>query len=61
MNDSASIPPTTRSTRWVPVFLVILPLWLAVSAAGALWYYFVRKDQDAESRRAAFAREISIA
>lgn len=60
MNDSPATP-ATRQTRWVPVFLVILPSWLALSAAGALWYYFYQKDRDAESRQAAFAREISIA
>jgi len=60
MNPSES-PTPPKSSRWYPVILVGLPLWLAVSAVGALWYYFHKQERDAEMRRAAFAREISIA
>lgn len=60
MSESETIPEA-RPSRWVPIFLIVLPLWLALSAGGALWYYFYKKDREAESRQAAFAREISTA
>ncbi len=54
-------PTPEKSARWYPIILVGLPIWLAVSAVGALWYYFHLQEQEAKTRRAAFAREISIA
>jgi hypothetical protein len=54
-------PAPPKSARWYPIILVGLPLWLAVSAIGALWYYFHLEKVEAETRRAAFAREISVA
>ncbi len=55
------IPTNSKSARWYPLLLVGLPLWLVCSAAGALWYYFHKQEREAETRRAAFARGISIA
>jgi len=60
MNQSENQTPE-KSARWYPMILVGLPLWLAVSAGGALWHYFHKQEREAETRRAAFAREISVA
>lgn len=60
MNDPEN-PAPAKSARWYPILLVGLPLWLFVSAIGALWYYFHLEKIEAETRRAAFAREISVA
>lgn len=60
MKDS-DISAPIKTARWYVIILVGLPLWLALSAGGALWYYFHKQERDAEIRRAAFAREISIA
>ena len=59
MSDSAETI-RAKPSRWYPVILVGLPLWLAVSAVGALWLYFHLEKREAGMRRAAFAREISI-
>ncbi|MFU8894340.1 MAG: hypothetical protein ACNA8L_12015 [Luteolibacter sp.] len=61
MNDPEHHPAPAKSARWYPILLVGLPLWLACSAGGALWYYFHKQEREAEMRRAAFAREISVA
>lgn len=54
-------PAPTKPARLFPILLVGLPLWLFVSAIGALWYYFHLEKIEGETRRAAFAREISVA
>jgi len=49
-----------KSHRGYAILLVGLPLWLAISAGGALWWYFELEKKEALTRQAAFAREISI-
>jgi len=60
MSDPENPAPAT-SPRVFRLLLVGLPVWLFVSAIGALWYYFHLEKIEAETRRAAFAREISVA
>jgi hypothetical protein len=65
VNEASSVaePAVTRvppSVKWYRIILVAIPLWLAVSAVGALWYYFHLERRAALERQAAFAREISI-
>ncbi|MES2439407.1 MAG: M28 family peptidase [Verrucomicrobiota bacterium] len=43
----------------VTIFLIILPLWLLLSAGGALWYYFHREKQQAEVEQQRFVQAVS--
>jgi hypothetical protein len=43
----------------VTIFLIILPLWLVLSAGGALWYYFHREKQQAEVEQQRFVQAVS--
>jgi hypothetical protein len=51
-----SSPPRPRWATWL---LVLLPLWLACSAGGALWYYFHRENKQALVEEERFAQAIS--
>lgn len=42
------------------LILVLIPLWLVVSAAGALWYYFYKEKKDALVEQARFAQSVSV-
>lgn len=46
--------------RWVPLLLALVPLWLLVSAGGALWYYFHKEKKDALIEQERFATAVSI-
>ena len=48
-----------RRPRWVTLLLVLLPLWLIGSGAGALWYYFHRERKQAQVEEERFAQEVS--
>lgn len=48
-----------RRSRWVTVLLVLLPLWLVGSGAGALWYYFHREKKQAQVEQERFAQSVS--
>lgn len=50
---------TGRGIRWVPLLLVILPLWLALSGAFGLWWYFQREKQAERESAARFASSVS--
>ncbi len=51
--------PASRP-RPATLLLVLLPLWLAGSGAGALWYYFHREKQQALVEQEHFAQAVSI-
>ncbi len=40
--------------------LVLLPLWLVGSGAGALWYYFHREKKQAQVEEERFAQAVSV-
>jgi hypothetical protein len=48
-----------RRSPWVTFLLVLLPLWLIVSAAGALWYYFHREKKQALIEQERFVQAVS--
>lgn len=48
-----------RRSRWVTVLLVLLPVWLLASGAGALWYYFHRERKEAMVEQERFAQAVS--
>lgn len=50
--------PTKRS-RKMTFLLVLLPVWLAASGVGALWYYFHREKKEALVEQERFARAVS--
>ncbi len=51
--------PLQRS-KWVPLLLVLLPLWLVASGAGAVWYFFHREKSQAKVEQQRFAQSVSI-
>ncbi len=48
-----------RST-WFTVILVLLPVWLIASGAGALWYYFRLEKKEALVEQQRFSRAVSV-
>ncbi len=50
---------TTPRLNRVSIFLIILPLWLLLSAGGALWYYFHREKQQSEVEQQRFVQAVS--
>ena len=48
-----------KRSRWVTLLLVLLPIWLIASGAGALWYYYYREKQEALVEQERFARAVS--
>lgn len=50
--------PVSRS-RWVVVLLVVLPLWLCLSAGGAVWYLLHREKKAAALEQQRFSRAVS--
>ena len=49
-----------QRSRWVTLLLVVLPLWLVGSGAGALWYYFHREKKQALVEQERFAQAVSV-
>ena len=49
----------SNRSRWVTLLLVLLPLWLVGSGAGALWYYFHREKKQALVEQERFAQVVS--
>lgn len=49
-----------KRSRWVTLMLVLLPLWLVGSGAGALWYYFHREKKQALVEQERFVQTVSI-
>lgn len=49
-----------KRPRLISLILVIIPLWLVISAAGALWYYFYKEKKDALVEQARFAQSVSV-
>jgi len=45
---------------WINLLLVILPAWLIVSGAGALWYYFHLERKEALVEQQRFSQSVSI-
>jgi hypothetical protein len=54
MSQSVRRPLITK------ILLVLLPLWLAGSGIGALWYYFHREKKQALIEQERFAQAVSI-
>jgi hypothetical protein len=50
--------PQQRSP-WVTFLLVLLPLWLLASGAGAIGYYFLREKKNARVEQERFAQSVS--
>jgi Peptidase family M28 len=50
----------TKRPRWATFLLVLLPLWLVLSAAGALWYYFHLEKKQAQVEQARFVQAVSV-
>jgi hypothetical protein len=50
--------PASRP-RWVVILLVVLPLWLFVSAGGAVWYFLHREKKAAAVEQQRFSRAVS--
>ena len=48
-----------KRSRWVPALLVLLPLWLVASGAGALWYYFQLEKKEAQVEQERFVQAVS--
>ncbi len=48
-----------KRSRWVTLLLVLLPLWLLGSGAGALWYYFHREKKQTLVEQERFAQVVS--
>jgi hypothetical protein len=51
-------PKKTRR-RWTPILLVVIPLWLIVSAIAGLWLLFRHEKKEAEKEQARFAQSVS--
>ena len=51
-------PP--KRSKWVTLLLVLLPLWLVASGAGAVWYYFHRAKTQAKVEQQRFAQSVSV-
>lgn len=49
-----------KRSRWVTVMLVLLPLWLVGSGAGALWYYFHREKKQSLVEQERFVQAVSV-
>jgi len=47
-----------KRSRWVTLLLILLPLWLVGSGAGALWYYFHREKKQAQVTASGGARGV---
>lgn len=48
-----------KRTPWMPVILVVLPLWLVASGVFAMWYYFRQERAEALVEQARFATTVS--
>ena len=49
-----------QRSPWVTLMLVLLPLWLVGSGAGALWYYFHREKKQALVEQERFVQSVSV-
>ncbi len=50
----------TKRTRWVPVLLVVLPVWLVASAGAGIWLYLRHEKEQAEIEQSRFSQAVSI-
>ena len=50
---------TKKRSNWMTLGLVLLPLWLLGSGAGALWYYFHLEKKQALEVQERFAQAVS--
>lgn len=48
-----------RRSPWIIVLLVLLPVWLIASGAGALWYYFHLEKKEALVEQQRFSQAVS--
>jgi hypothetical protein len=48
-----------KRPKWVTAMLVLLPLWLLMSGASAVWYYFHQEKKEALVEQARFAQTVS--
>lgn len=49
-----------KRPRWVVLTLSLMPLWLGLSAAGAVWWSLRSDKQEEEERNQRFAMEMSV-
>lgn len=54
-----SMDAPKRRSPWVIFLLVLLPVWLVASGAGALWYYFHREKKQALVEQERFVQAVS--
>lgn len=45
--------------RWTPILLVIIPVWLILSATAGIWLLFRHEKKEAEKEQARFAQSVS--
>lgn len=48
-----------KRPKWVPLLLVMLPVWLVVSGGAAVWFFLHRENKEAQAEQARFARAVS--
>lgn len=48
-----------RRTRWTPILLVVIPVWLVLSASVGIWLLFKHEKKEAEKEQARFSQAIS--
>ena len=48
-----------KRTKWTPVLLVLLPVWLIASGGIAIWYYVHREKQEAQIEQERFSQAVS--
>lgn len=46
-------------TRWTPILLVVIPVWLVLSASVGIWLLFKHEKKEAEKEQARFSQAIS--
>ena len=46
-------------TRWTPILLVVVPVWLIVSASVGIWLLFRHEKKEAEKEQARFSQAVS--
>ena len=51
--------PDKPRRRWTPVLLVVIPVWLIVSATAGIWLLFRHEKKEAEKEQARFAQSVS--
>jgi hypothetical protein len=51
-------PP--KRSKWVPLLLVLLPVWLLASGGTAIWFYFHRAQKQSQAEQQRFAQSVSV-